>query len=122
MVLWGGSGAAGSADSAELVLNVVSAITNLSFYEVEDNAVLGLRASTPRFLTPLLLSDNPEAQVEAARAFGNFSRHPEVRAQRADSGGAGPGHQTIETYARGPPVFQGMDSVPPATGVYCVYF
>jgi len=75
----------GSADSAELVLNVVSAITNLSFYEVEDNAVLGLRASTPRFLTPLLLSDNPEAQVEAARAFGNFSRHPEVRDYMANA-------------------------------------
>jgi hypothetical protein len=32
-----------------------------------------------RYVTPLLLSDNEEAVVEAARAFGNFSRTAEAR-------------------------------------------
>jgi hypothetical protein len=32
-----------------------------------------------RYVTPLLLSDNEEAVVEAARAFGNFSRAAEAR-------------------------------------------
>lgn len=36
-------------------------------------------------VTPLLLSDNDEAVIEAARVYGNFSRSPDVRAymQRA---------------------------------------
>ena len=31
------------------------------------------------YITPLLMCDNEEAQVEAARAYGNFSRTHEAR-------------------------------------------
>lgn len=42
--------------------------------------VLALPAARllPR-ITPLLLCDNEEAVIEAARVYGNFSRSPEVR-------------------------------------------
>eukprot|EP00198_Chlamydomonas_reinhardtii_P013474 XP_001702811.1 predicted protein [Chlamydomonas reinhardtii] len=70
----------------ELVLNTVCALTNLSFYQSEQqpggftNRVLLL--PPPRLLpriTPLLLCDNEEAVVEAARVYGNFSRSADVR-------------------------------------------
>lgn len=53
------------ADAEELVLNCVCALTNLSFYHaVADSAVLRLEpAATLRYVTPLLLCDNEEAQV-----------------------------------------------------------
>ncbi|KAG2431305.1 hypothetical protein HYH02_013436 [Chlamydomonas schloesseri] len=70
----------------ELVLNTVCALTNLSFYQSEQqpggftNRVLLLPPSRllPR-ITPLLLCDNEEAVVEAARVYGNFSRSADVR-------------------------------------------
>jgi len=64
----------------ELVLNAVCAVTNLSFYQRADNQVLALGApKLLRHVTPLLLCDNEEAVVEAARAFGNFSRTADAR-------------------------------------------
>lgn len=83
----------------ELVLNLVSAITNLSFYntptdeppvpfsgtgvELSSFGVTNImhmhRLRITRMLAPLLFHDNHEAAVESARAFGNFSRDPEVR-------------------------------------------
>ena len=68
------------ADSEELVLNVVSAVTNLSFYYNEENQILMNQKRLAKLLTPLLLDENEEAIVEAARSFGNFSRNPNVRA------------------------------------------
>ncbi|GIL94202.1 hypothetical protein Vretimale_474 [Volvox reticuliferus] len=70
----------------ELVLNTVCALTNLSYYQSEmtpggfTNKVLQLPPSRlmPR-ITPLLMCDNEEAVIEAARVYGNFSRSPEVR-------------------------------------------
>ena len=80
------------AESEELVLNCVCALTNLSFYQGEDNLVL---CSAPEALlchvTPLLMCDNEEAAVEAARAYGNFSRVANAREymQEVRCGGAG---------------------------------
>jgi len=74
-------------EAEELVLNVVAALTNLFFYEAAadelglPNQLARLWVRLPRHLTPLLLSANLEAVVEAARAFGNLSRIPEVRAR-----------------------------------------
>ncbi|PNH12894.1 Armadillo repeat-containing protein 2 [Tetrabaena socialis] len=72
----------------ELVLNTVCALTNLSFYQSEpaapeggfSNKVLLLPPARllPR-ITPLLMCDNEEAVIEAARVYGNFSRSPDVR-------------------------------------------
>ncbi|KXZ44037.1 hypothetical protein GPECTOR_75g761 [Gonium pectorale] len=69
----------------ELVLNTVCALTNLSFYQSDPaagftNKVLCLPAARllPR-ITPLLMCDNEEAVIEAARVYGNFSRSPDVR-------------------------------------------
>ena len=66
------------AEQEELVLNAVSAITNLSFYPQPLNAVLH-HETIAELLVPLLLHDNHEAKVEAARCYGNLSRYPEVR-------------------------------------------
>lgn len=74
--------ASGRRDQEELLLNVVSAITNLSFYY--QPAVVGeqhLLSDYPRLcssLVEILLHDNHEAVTEAARAFGNISRDHEV--------------------------------------------
>jgi len=70
-------------ENEELVLNVVAAITNLLFYDVPSNILLS-DADNKRLLCrlfrPLLLeSYNTEAQMEAARALGNLSRHEDVR-------------------------------------------
>ena len=101
------------ADEQELLLNVVSAITNLSFYgrieesaekrrgssgaiDVdEDTAGVSSGAAAPQTiyrsrifarreeicscLVGVLLHENQLAVVEAARAFGNFSRDDAVR-------------------------------------------
>ncbi|GAX78023.1 hypothetical protein CEUSTIGMA_g5465.t1 [Chlamydomonas eustigma] len=67
-------------EADELVLNCVCALTNLSFYHGVDNKVLSADPSTLlSHVTPLLLCDNDEAMVEAARAYGNFSRVPAAR-------------------------------------------
>lgn len=88
----------------ELALNLVSAVTNLSFYAARrrsDGAAATIEAlpgpdgptegatgvdliaerrhSLVPVLAPLLLHPNEEAVIEAARAFGNFSRDAEVR-------------------------------------------
>jgi len=76
-------------DSEEMVLNVVAAITNLLFYDVPSNLLFQdeTKLLLCRRLHPLLLeSENVEALVEAARALGNLSRHPDARACMADLG------------------------------------
>ena len=89
------------ADEQELMLNVVSAITNLSFYGKIDVPSGDLGAATGgeggleeykcqsriftrreeicSCLVGVLLHENQFAVVEAARAFGNFSRDEVVR-------------------------------------------
>lgn len=69
--------------SEELVLNLVSAVTNLSFYNTEENQLLHVQKKISKILIPLLLHPNEEAVIEAARSFGNFSRSTDVRALMA---------------------------------------
>lgn len=69
-------------ESEELVLNVVSAITNLTFYDTPDNLLLAPDNAelVCRQLRPLMLeSYNAEALSEAARALGNLSRRADAR-------------------------------------------
>ena len=66
------------AEHEELVLNAVSAITNLSFYQQPLNSVLN-HELIATLLVPLLLHENHEAKVESARCYGNLSRYPEIR-------------------------------------------
>lgn len=78
----GGGGELLSAEEEELVLNCICALTNLSFYHdlPGGNKVLELDPEILlHCLTPLLMCENEEAMVEAARAYGNFSRVPEAR-------------------------------------------
>mmetsp|Transcript_19615 Transcript_19615/g.45657 ORF Transcript_19615/g.45657 Transcript_19615/m.45657 type:complete len:898 (+) Transcript_19615:54-2747(+) len=70
------------AESEELVLNVVAAITNLLFYDVPSNLLFldENKQLLCRLFRPLLLeSYNIEALVESARALGNLSRHADAR-------------------------------------------
>jgi hypothetical protein len=74
----------------ELQLNVVSAISNLSFYAIpgnndaKDNVITHFMETEGKkvinLMTPLLLeNDQEEGILEAARAFANFSRCPKLR-------------------------------------------
>ncbi|RHY36444.1 hypothetical protein DYB34_001218 [Aphanomyces astaci] len=65
----------------ELMLNVVSCLTNLSFYSTDatpTNVITVHRHRLSRDLASILVDPNDEAVVEAARAFGNLSRFPDV--------------------------------------------
>lgn len=77
-------------EQEELLLNAVSAITNLSFYYQQDQGLDGnfgdrhahsLLSDHSRLcssLVEILLHENDEAVTEAARAFGNLSRDTDV--------------------------------------------
>ena len=83
----------------ELVLNTVSAITNITFYDIEEvltipeleddphrqlNRLLAkVDRINPALLT-LLFCDNDEAVIEAARAIGNITRDQGIRARLID--------------------------------------
>ncbi|KAH9093189.1 hypothetical protein Ae201684P_008848 [Aphanomyces euteiches] len=75
-----------STNDEELVLNVLSCITNLSFYATEStsaNVITRHRRRLAATLAPFLEDSNDEAVVEAARAFGNLTRFPDVLADMA---------------------------------------
>merc|ERR1712113_270087 len=68
--------------SEELVLNVVSALTNLLFFDNPSNLLFQEenKQLLCRLFRPLLLeSYNVEALIETARALGNLSRHADAR-------------------------------------------
>lgn len=71
--------------SEELVLNAVSAVTNLSFYDVEGNVILEKQEVIGTRLQPLLLHENDEAVIESVRAYGNFSRAQEAKDRMVDA-------------------------------------
>lgn len=73
----------GLSEKEELLLNTVSAITNLSFYyrPGSDNVLLSDYSRLSVCLVEILLHDNDEAVTEAARAFGNISRNHDVSLQ-----------------------------------------
>jgi hypothetical protein len=68
-------------DREEVLLNATSAVTNLSFYTCRPSQLFALAQPLCTALLDVLLHPNEEAVAEAARAFGNFSRDSEVRAQ-----------------------------------------
>jgi len=71
--------------SEELVLNVVGAITNLSFYyNSEGNIIVKYQVKIAKLLVPLLLFHNEEGISESVRAYGNFSRDEKVLALMAE--------------------------------------
>jgi hypothetical protein len=86
-----GTGSRGwRASAEELMLNCVSLITNMSFYGNPgsgggDGSIWTMKLGVSDALLPILLHENEEAVIEAARAFGNLSRDAEVRAQMAES-------------------------------------
>eukprot|EP00960_Hanusia_phi_P038139 753295-Hanusia_phi.AAC.6 len=63
----------------ELILNVVSAITNLSYYSGEDSIIWQTRMELVKILSEMLFVENQEAVLEATRAFGNLSRDQDAR-------------------------------------------
>jgi len=74
-------------ESEELVLNVVSAVTNLLFYDEPSNILFqgDNKQLLCRLFRSLLLENfNVEALVETARGLGNLSRHSDVRKCMSD--------------------------------------
>ena len=73
--------------SEELVLNVVSAVTNLSYYIEAERRGLFLRtpAVISHLVDVLVHEKNVEAVLEAARALGNFSRDAASRMAMRDN-------------------------------------
>ena len=72
------------------MLNTVSLATNLSYYGNPgtgggNGSVWTMKLGLTDALQSVLLHDNEEAVIEAARAFGNLSRDAEVRARMSES-------------------------------------
>ncbi|MBN3273750.1 ARMC2 protein, partial [Polyodon spathula] len=63
----------------ELVINAAATINNLSFYPVRNSVVRAEQLHLAELLVKLLLSNNMEGILEAARVFGNLSQSKEVR-------------------------------------------
>lgn len=78
------------AGDEELMLNTVSLITNLSYYygasdaQAGEGCVESHRISIAAALAQILLIPNEEAVLEAARTFGNLSRHKDVLSYMRD--------------------------------------
>ncbi|TYZ69003.1 hypothetical protein PybrP1_009415 [[Pythium] brassicae (nom. inval.)] len=77
----------------ELMLNIVSCITNLSYYSspaAEEHGapaasfIESNRLEITALLSKILLDRNEEAVVEAARAFGNLTRFKDVLARLSE--------------------------------------
>ncbi|XP_043543025.1 armadillo repeat-containing protein 2 isoform X1 [Chiloscyllium plagiosum] len=63
----------------ELMMNAAATINNLSYYQVKNSAVKARQLHIAELLMKLLLCNNMDAILEAARVFGNLSRSKEVR-------------------------------------------
>lgn len=70
--------------SEELVLNTVSTLNNLSYYNSAESVVQQRQVEITEMLISLLMPENMDAMVEATRVFGNFSRTKEVRTLLAE--------------------------------------
>eukprot|EP00817_Percolomonadidae_sp_ATCC50343_P001808 CAMPEP_0117418842 /NCGR_PEP_ID=MMETSP0758-20121206/544_1 /TAXON_ID=63605 /ORGANISM="Percolomonas cosmopolitus, Strain AE-1 (ATCC 50343)" /LENGTH=261 /DNA_ID=CAMNT_0005199591 /DNA_START=1498 /DNA_END=2283 /DNA_ORIENTATION=- len=68
-------------ESEELVLNVVRALTNLSYYGVTQNggSLHKLAEKIATLISPLLMHDHRDGVLESARCFGNITRDPSLR-------------------------------------------
>ncbi|KAL6630867.1 ARM repeat-containing protein [Neocallimastix californiae] len=65
-------------DNEELILNIVGAIANISYYNISKNEILDQRLIIAKLLLPLLFHDNVEAIIEASRVFGNITQFQDV--------------------------------------------
>uniref|UniRef100_UPI00398F4AE3 armadillo repeat-containing protein 2 isoform X3 n=1 Tax=Pristiophorus japonicus TaxID=55135 RepID=UPI00398F4AE3 len=63
----------------ELMTNAAATINNLSYYQVKNSAVRARQLHIAELMMKLLLCNNMEAILEAARVFGNLSRSKEIR-------------------------------------------
>ncbi|CAI9556625.1 unnamed protein product [Staurois parvus] len=63
----------------ELVINTVATLNNLSFYENDSSTVTKRRLEISKLMFKLLLSNNMDGILEAARVFGNLSHYQDVR-------------------------------------------
>ncbi|KAJ3136808.1 Armadillo repeat-containing protein 2 [Geranomyces variabilis] len=75
------------AEHEELVLNIVGAFANFTFYDFEQNCLLGMRLEIAKGMVSLLLNLNAETVVEAGRVLANLSRHADVRRLMAERRG-----------------------------------
>ena len=67
----------------ELILNVISVLSNISFYQGEgdqgENYVLDMCGGILSHIVPCLFSENVEIVIQATRIFSNYSRVPKAR-------------------------------------------
>uniref|UniRef100_A0A4W3J1A6 Armadillo repeat containing 2 n=1 Tax=Callorhinchus milii TaxID=7868 RepID=A0A4W3J1A6_CALMI len=63
----------------ELMINAAATINNLSYYQVKNSAVGAKQLHIAECKLILLLCNNMDAILEAARVFGNISRSKEIR-------------------------------------------
>lgn len=66
--------------SEELILNVISLLTNMLFYDTPSKEIVtdvNLKREIFKFVLPhVFASQNEEMQVESVRVLSNLSRHP----------------------------------------------
>lgn len=60
--------------SEDLVLHIVGAINNISYYRSPDNVVLRQQLEVAELVAPLLSHGSLEVVIETARVFGNLSQ------------------------------------------------
>ncbi|EDV25124.1 uncharacterized protein TRIADDRAFT_26025 [Trichoplax adhaerens] len=65
--------------SREIVTHAAVAISNLSFYDVNESALFKKEIELTKFLVLLLLDDNASIMIDVVRVFGNLTRSKAVR-------------------------------------------
>ena len=64
----------------ELILNVISVLANISYYQSEGvNYIVDMCGDILAYIVPFLFSENVEIVIQAARIFSNYSRISEAR-------------------------------------------
>ncbi|KAK7108771.1 armadillo repeat-containing protein 2-like isoform X1 [Littorina saxatilis] len=66
-------------ESEELILNCVATVNNLSYYTTKQSSLVQQHIAIAESLLKLVLTNNMEGMLEAARVFGNLTRHKPVR-------------------------------------------
>ncbi|XP_076467000.1 armadillo repeat-containing protein 2-like isoform X2 [Babylonia areolata] len=66
-------------ESEELILNCVATVNNLTFYTTKQTSLVQQHVAIAESLLKLMLPDKMESMLEAARVFGNLTRHKPVR-------------------------------------------
>ncbi|XP_005102121.1 armadillo repeat-containing protein 2 isoform X2 [Aplysia californica] len=63
----------------EVVVNAVVAVNNVSYYTTQDPSQMTAHLKMAESLLKLIMIDNTEGILEAARVFGNLTRHKQIR-------------------------------------------